>query len=101
MSSPATLPEAPICCDIAGDFPSATADSPVSAKTATRILSGTSALGISLAGEQGFGFIANILAARLAGAATFGSYSLAVGTANTISTYAAGNIGSTAARFSG
>ena len=37
----------------------------------------------------------------LRGTATFGAYSLAISTANNISTYAAGGIGATAARFSG
>jgi O-antigen/teichoic acid export membrane protein len=65
------------------------------------VIRGTSALGASVFVERGAGFVANILAARLGGAQTFGAYSLAVGTANQISTYAAGQIGSTAARFSG
>ncbi len=47
------------------------------------------------------GFAANILAARLGGTSTFGAYSLAITTAASISTYAAGGIGATAARFSG
>ena len=68
---------------------------------AARVASGTSVLGISVAIERGAGFLANILAARLGGAATFGAYSLAISTANQISTYAAGGIGATAARFSG
>ena len=51
--------------------------------------------------ERGMGFAANILAARLGGASTFGAYSLAISTANQISTYAAGGIGATAVRFSG
>lgn len=51
--------------------------------------------------ERSLGFAANILAARLGGAATFGAYSLAITTANNIGTYAAGGIGSTATRFSG
>jgi O-antigen/teichoic acid export membrane protein len=51
--------------------------------------------------ERSLGFLANLLAARLGGAATFGAYSLAITTANNISTYAAGGIGSTAVRFSG
>jgi O-antigen/teichoic acid export membrane protein len=66
-----------------------------------KIIGGTSALGASVFMERGAGFLANILAARLGGAATFGAYSLAVTTANNISTYAAGGIGATAARFSG
>lgn len=65
------------------------------------VISGTSALGASVCVERGAGFLANIIAARLGGAQTFGAYSLAVTTANQISIYAAGQIGSTAARFSG
>ena len=65
------------------------------------LLKGSSALGLAIVIERGMGFLANILAARLGGAVTFGAYSLAVSTANNISTYAGGGIGSTAARFSG
>ena len=65
------------------------------------LISGTSAYGASVAMERGAGFLANILAARLGGAQTFGAYSLAINTANNISMYAAGGIGATAARFSG
>ncbi len=73
----------------------------VSSDVAKHLISGTSALGLGIVIERGMGFIANILAARLGGLATFGAYSLAISTANNISTYAAGQIGSTAARFSG
>ena len=66
-----------------------------------RLIGGTSALGMGVIIERGTGFLANILAARFAGAGTFGAYSLAISTANNISTYAAGGIGATAARFSG
>ena len=65
------------------------------------VVTGTSALGLGMFIERGSGFLANVLAARFAGASTFGAYSLAISTANNISTYAAGQIGSTAARFSG
>ena len=68
---------------------------------AKNLFSGTSALGLSIVIERGLGFLANLLAARLGGASTFGAYSLAITTANNISTYAAGGIGSTAVRFSG
>ena len=68
---------------------------------AKRLIGGTSALGTGVLIERGTGFLANILAARFGGAHTFGAYSLAISTANNISTYAAGQIGSTAARFSG
>ena len=66
-----------------------------------RLIGGTSVLGIGVAIERGSGFLANILAARFAGASSFGAYSLAISTANQISTYAAGGIGATATRFSG
>ncbi len=65
------------------------------------LLSGTSALGAGVIVERGCGFLANVLAARFGGASTFGTYSLAIATANNIGTYAAGGIGSTAIRFSG
>lgn len=68
---------------------------------AGRVLSGTSALGLGTMIERGAGFVANVLAARIGGTATFGAYSLAISTANNISMYAAGGIGATAARFSG
>ena len=68
---------------------------------ARHLLTGTSALGTGILIERGMGFTANILAARFGGTSTFGAYSLAISTANNISTYAAGQIGSTAARFSG
>lgn len=65
------------------------------------LLSGTSALGIGVIAERGCSFLANILAARIGGASNFGVYALAISTANNISAYAAGGIGSTAIRFSG
>lgn len=65
------------------------------------LATGAGALGAGVLVERGLGFIANILAARLGGAETFGAYSLAITTAGNISTYAAGGIGATAARFSG
>jgi len=68
---------------------------------AKHVLSGTSTLGASVLVERGATFLANILAARLAGASVFGAYSLGITTANNISTYAAGGIGATATRFSG
>lgn len=75
--------------------------SPVPHHVARRLVAGTSALGTAIAVERGFGFLANILAARLGGISAFGAYSLGISTANNISTYAAGGIGATAARFSG
>lgn len=74
---------------------------PLPEHVAHHVVTGTSALGLGICIERGSGFLANVLAARFAGASTFGAYSLAISTANNISTYAAGQIGSTAARFSG
>ena len=74
---------------------------PVSGSVARHLITGTSALGVAIAIERGLGFIANIFAARLGGTSVFGAYSLGISTANNISTYAAGGIGATAARFSG
>ncbi len=65
------------------------------------LLSGTSALGLGVIVERSCSFLANILAARIGGASTFGIYALAISTANNVSAYAAGGIGSTAIRFSG
>jgi O-antigen/teichoic acid export membrane protein len=81
--------------------PDMPASAQVPAHVAKRLIGGTSTLGTSICMERGFGFLANILAARLGGASTFGAYSLAITAANNISTYAAAGIGSTAARFSG
>ncbi len=75
--------------------------SSLQASVGERVLGGTSALGLGIFIERGCGFLANIVAARFAGTSTFGAYSLAISTANQISTYAAGGIGATAARFSG
>lgn len=68
---------------------------------AKTLVGGASALGVSVFLERGFGFLANLLAARLGGASVFGAYSLALTTANSVTTYAAGGIGSTAVRFGG
>jgi O-antigen/teichoic acid export membrane protein len=73
----------------------------VPSHVARHLISSTSALGAGVMIERGMGFLANILAARLGGASTFGAYSLAFTTASNISTYAGGGIGATAARFSG
>ncbi len=64
------------------------------------LLSGTSALGIAMLIERGFGFVANVMAARFAGSQVFGAYSVSLTTATNIANYAAGGIGSTATRFS-
>ncbi len=74
---------------------------PLSEDVKSHLIGGTAALGAGVMIERGAGFLANILAARFAGGSTFGAYSLAISTANNISTYAAGGIGATAARFSG
>ncbi|GAA3757274.1 lipopolysaccharide biosynthesis protein [Terriglobus aquaticus] len=73
----------------------------LSAATKQHWVEGTAALTTALMVERGTGLLANVLAARLGGAAVFGSYSLAISTANNVSTYAAGGIGATATRFSG
>ena len=86
----ASLPPAPTTSK--GGIPSS---------AARHLLTGTSALGAGMVIERGFGFLANILAARIGGASMFGAYSLAIATANNIGTYTAGGIGSTATRFSG
>jgi O-antigen/teichoic acid export membrane protein len=83
------------------DPPEASIGPQVPSHVTRRLLGSTSALGASIVVERGASFLANILAARLGGASTFGAYSLAITAANNISTYAAGGIGSTAARFSG
>ena len=70
-------------------------------EVAKGLVSGTSTLGMGVLIERSSGFLANILAARFGGASTFGAYALAISTANNVSTYAAGGIGSTAIRFSG
>ncbi|MGI4755219.1 MAG: lipopolysaccharide biosynthesis protein [Janthinobacterium lividum] len=68
---------------------------------AKHVVQGTSTLGAAVFVERGASFLANVLAARMAGASVFGAYSLGITTANNISTYAAGGIGTTATRFSG
>lgn len=68
---------------------------------ARSIVAAGSALGMATVVERGLGFAANVLAARLGGAAVFGGYSLAWTTANNVASYAGGGIGSTATRFSG
>ncbi len=65
------------------------------------LLTSASALVVATGVERGFGFLANLLAARWGGAANFGGYSLAMTTANNIAAYAGAGIGATATRFSG
>ncbi len=103
-ADPALDVASPLAPVMAGAGPAAAsrpAAGPVPKHVAKHLVSGTSALGAGILIERGMGFTANILAARFGGIATFGAYSLAISTANNISTYAAGQIGSTAARFSG
>ena len=81
--------------------PELDAETPASNQAMRHVVTGTSALGVSVVLERGAGFLANTLALRYGGLATFGAYSFAISTANNIATYAAAGIGSTAARFSG
>lgn len=77
------------------------AEAAAPSKVMRHLVSGTSALGAGVVIERGAGFLANALALRFGGLATFGAYSFAISTANNIATYAAAGIGATAARFSG
>jgi O-antigen/teichoic acid export membrane protein len=92
---------ATVARNVDGDTSEAGVSPRVSSGVSSGLLSGASALGAGMIVERSLGFLANLLAARLGGAATFGAYSLAITTANNISTYAAGGIGSTTVRFSG
>ncbi|HEV2916053.1 MAG TPA: oligosaccharide flippase family protein [Pyrinomonadaceae bacterium] len=62
---------------------------------------GGATLGLAACIERGAGFVANLLAARLAGPHTYGAYSLVLATAGTVAAYAGAGIGATANRFSG
>jgi O-antigen/teichoic acid export membrane protein len=102
MSLPALISDPEIGGDLAVETPvPAVPAQRLPHGVARRVLGGTSVLAAGVFMERGLGFAANILAARFAGAAVFGAYALAIGTANNISTYAAGGIGATATRFSG
>ncbi len=81
--------------------PEATAPAPQPAFAPRTLVTGASALILATGLERGFGFLANLLSARLGGTATYGAYSLALTTANNIAAYAGAGIGSTATRFSG
>lgn len=70
-------------------------------EVAKHVAKGVSVLSAAVFIERGATFLANVLAVRLAGPATFGAYSVGITTANNISVYAAGGIGTTATRFSG
>src|SRR3984957_464847 len=65
------------------------------------LFAGSSALGVATLVERGCGFLANLLAARLAGATVLGIDSIAMTTANNVAAYAGAGIGTTANRFSG
>jgi len=73
----------------------------VPSDVAKHVVKGVSILSAAVFIERGATFLANVLAVRLAGPATFGAYSVGITTANNISVYAAGGIGTTATRFSG
>ncbi|HJZ81774.1 MAG TPA: oligosaccharide flippase family protein [Pyrinomonadaceae bacterium] len=65
------------------------------------LLYGSATLGLAVGLERVLGFIANVLAARIAGPQTFGAYSMVLATASAIAVYAGAGIGTTATRFSG
>ena len=84
-----------------GADPIGEAPAPMTSEVKGHLVTGTAILGVGVMIERGTGFVANVLAARMGGIATFGAYALAISTANNIATYAAAGIGATAARFSG
>lgn len=63
------------------------------------LVAGVFSVGGALALERAAGFLANLLAARLAGATVFGAYSISLNTANNVASYAGAGIGNTATRF--
>ena len=65
------------------------------------LLFGSATLGVAVGVERIFGFLASVLAARIAGPQTFGAYSMVLATAGTVAAYAGMGIGATATRFSG
>ena len=65
------------------------------------LLYGSATLGLAVGLERVLGFLANVLAARIAGPQTFGAYAVVLATASTIAVYAGAGIGNTATRFSG
>ncbi|SDF22381.1 lipopolysaccharide biosynthesis protein [Terriglobus roseus] len=81
-------------------LPAATREG-IPSEVAKHVAKGVSVLSAAVFIERGATFLANVLAVRLAGPATFGAYSVGITTANNISVYAAGGIGTTATRFSG
>lgn len=100
MSTPTLMTDPAVLGDLSPQG-AETLPVPEASGVSRRLLSGTAVLGAAVMVERGTGFLANILAARFAGASVFGAYSLGISTANNISTYAAGGIGATATRFSG
>ncbi|HEX8847114.1 MAG TPA: oligosaccharide flippase family protein [Pyrinomonadaceae bacterium] len=75
---------------------------PVRSRSLKSLLArGGATLGVAVALERGFGFFANLLAARIAGPQSFGAYSVVLATTGTVANYAGAGIGSTANRFSG
>ncbi len=96
--SPVAMDEPQLADSVQEHAPAVAALPPEVAK---HVVQGTSTLGAAIFVERGASFLANVLSARLAGASIFGAYSLGITTANNISTYAAGGIGTTATRFSG
>ncbi len=65
------------------------------------LLRGSTTLGVAVALERSFSFLASLLAARIGGPQTFGAYAVVLATAGTIAAYAGAGIGTTANRFSG
>lgn len=72
---------------------------PARASLAGSLVKGVFSVGGALAVERAAGFLANLLAARLAGATVFGAYSISLNTANNVASYAGAGIGNTATRF--
>lgn len=72
---------------------------PARASLAGSLVTGVFSVGGALALERAAGFLANMLAARLAGATVFGAYSISLNTANNVASYAGAGIGNTATRF--
>ncbi len=72
---------------------------PARPSLAGSLLTGVFSVGGALAVERAAGFLANLLAARLAGTAVFGAYSISLNTANNVASYAGAGIGNTATRF--
>ncbi|HEX3083786.1 MAG TPA: oligosaccharide flippase family protein, partial [Pyrinomonadaceae bacterium] len=65
------------------------------------LLYGSATLGVAIGLERVLGFLAGVMAARVAGPQVFGAYSMVLATAGTVAAYAGAGIGTTATRFSG